>query len=188
MIGKIKGTLIEVDGKEGLIDTASGLCYRVILTPRVLSSNIPSTVDIYTHLQIREDAQVLYGFDSHDQFRMFQKLLTVDGVGPKTAHGVIAHLPVEDIINAVQTKDISIFTAVPGLGKKTAQKIILEFSGKLKAEFDVSSIIDTPVDNEAVDALVALGYRVNEAREMLKNIDPNLPVEQKIRLALRKHE
>lgn len=188
MIGKIKGILTEIDGKEGLVETASGLSYRVILTPQILSINLPSHVDIYTHLQIREDAQVLYGFDSHDQFRMFQKLLSVDGVGPKTAHGVIAHLPVEDIINAVQTKDISIFTAVPGLGKKTAQKIILEFAGKLKTEFDVSSIIDTPIDNEAVEALVALGYRVSDAREMLKSIDMALPIEQKIRLALRKHE
>jgi holliday junction DNA helicase RuvA len=187
MIGKIKGTLVEIDGREGLVETAGGVSYRILLSPSFLLQEIPSSVDIYTHLQIREDAHVLYGFDSKDQYRMFHMLLAVDGVGPKTAHTVVSSLPVIEIMDAVHDKKVDALTAISGLGKKTAQKIILELSGKMKTEFDISSIIEEPIDNDALDALVSLGYKVNEAKEMLKPIDSSLSVEKKIQQALRKH-
>lgn len=186
MIGKISGTLIEIDGNEGLVETTGGVSYRVYLTPTILAQLIPSAVKIYTYLQIREDQHVLYGFDSKEQYKMFQMLLSVDGVGPKTAHGVVSRMPVSEIVNAVHQKDLQSFTKVPGLGKKTAQKILLELSSKLKTEFDISSIIETPVNTDALDALVALGYRVHEAREMLKNIDSQLSIEKQITEALQR--
>lgn len=186
MVGKIKGILVEIDGREGLVETSGGLTYRVILMPASLAKLIPSEIDIYTYLQIREDAQVLFGFDSREQYQMFQTLLAVDGVGPKTAHGVLGHLSVNNIIDSVRTKNLDVFTKVPGLGKKTAQKIILELSSKLKSELDLKSIIDTPIDTDAIETLVALGFKVGEAKEMLKPIDPNISVEEKIRLALKK--
>lgn len=184
MIGKITGTLIETDGNEGLVETTGGISYRVYLTPTILAQLIPSIVHIYTYLQIREDQHVLYGFDSKEQYKMFQMLLSVDGVGPKTAHGVVSSMPVPEIINAVHQKDLQSFTKVPGLGKKTAQKILLELSSKMKTEFDISSIIETQVNTEALDALVALGYRVHEARDMLKNVDTHLSIEKQITEAL----
>ncbi len=186
MIGKISGTLIEIDGNEGLVETTGGISYRIYLTPTILAQLIPTVVHIYTYLQIREDQHVLYGFDSKDQYKMFQMLLSVDGVGPKTAHGVVTRMAVSEIISAVHQKDLQSFTKVPGLGKKTAQKILLELSSKLKTEFDISSIIETPVNTDALDALVALGYRVYEAREMLKTVDYQLPIEQQIRIALQR--
>lgn len=186
MIGKIKGVLIEIDGRNGLVETASGVSYQIVLTPFFLEKLVPTNIDIYTHLQIREDAQVLYGFESKDQYKMFHMLLSVDGVGPKTAHNVVSSLPVSEIMDAVHEKNVESLTVVSGLGKKTAQKIILELAGKLKTEFDISSIIEIPIDNDALDALVALGYKVSDAKEMLKSIDPSLPVEKKIQLALRK--
>lgn len=88
------------------------------------------------------------------------------------------------IINAVHHKDVQSFTDVPGLGKKTAQKILLELSSKLKTDLDVASLIETPVNTDALDALVALGYKITEAREMLKSIDPQLSVEKQITAAL----
>ena len=186
MIGKIKGVLVETDGKEGLIETSGGVSYRVQLTPKALAQLVPSALEVYTYLQVREDAQVLFGFDTREQYRMFQTLLTVDGVGPKTAHGVLGHLSVADIINAVQVKSLDAFTAVPGLGKKTAQKIILELCSKLKSDLDIAAIIETPVDNEALEALVTLGYKVGEAKEMLRPIDSTLSTESKIQMALKK--
>jgi Holliday junction DNA helicase RuvA len=129
---------------------------------------------------------VLYGFDTKEQYKMFQMLLSVDGVGPKTAHGLVSRMPVAQIVDAVRLKDLQSFTKVPGLGKKTAQKILLELSGKLKTEFDISSIIETPVNTDALDALIVLGYRVNEAREMLRTIDPQLSIERQITIALQR--
>lgn len=184
MIGKIKGILTEVEGVEGLVETAGGVSYRVYLTPSMLALLPPAEVEIYTYLQIREDQHVLYGFDSKEQHKMFHMLLSVDGVGPKTAHGVISRMATSSIINAVHHKDVQSFTDVPGLGKKTAQKILLELSSKLKTDLDVASLIETPVNTDALDALVALGYKITEAREMLKSIDPQLSVEKQITAAL----
>ncbi len=187
MIGKIIGTLIEVDGNEGLIETASGVCYRVFLTPSILSNMPPTALAVYTYLQIRDDQHVLYGFDTKESYQMFQMLLTVDGVGPKTAHNLISRLPVSAILSAVHNKDLEPFTKVPGLGKKTAQKILLELSSKLKADLDIGSLIDTPINSDALETLIALGYRVHEARTMLKNIDFTLPVEKQVKLALHRN-
>jgi len=186
MIGKIKGDLIEIDGNEGLIETSAGISYRVYLPTTLLSNVLPYPIDIYTYLQIREDQHVLYGFDTKEQYKMFQMLLSVDGVGPKTAHGVVSKMGVKDIVKSVQNKDVESFTKVPGLGKKTAQKILLELSSKLKTELDIGSIIEVTVDTDALAALVSLGYRVNEAREMLKTIDTQLPVEIQVKSALQK--
>jgi Holliday junction DNA helicase RuvA len=186
MIGKIKGNLIEIDGNEGLIETSTGISYMVYLPAALLSHILPHTVDIYTYLQIREDQHVLYGFDTKEQYKMFQMLLSVDGVGPKTAHGVVSKMGVGDIVKSVQNKDVESFTKVPGLGKKTAQKILLELSSKLKTELDIGSIIEVTVDTDALAALVSLGYRANEAREMLKSVDAQLPVEIQVRSALQK--
>lgn len=184
MIGKIKGNLVETEGSEGLVETASGVSYRVYLTPTALVHTLPAPLEIYTYLQVREDQHVLYGFDSKEQYSMFQMLLSVDGVGPKTAHSVISRMQVSEILSAVKDKDLSSFTKVPGLGKKTAQKILLELSGKLKTGLDVGALIETPVDKEALEILVALGYRVNDAREMLKDVDAGLPVELQVKAAL----
>lgn len=186
MIGKIIGTLIEIDGSEGLIETKSGICYRVYLTPHILSRIPPSEIAIYTYLQIRDDQHVLFGFDTKESYQMFQMLLTVDGVGPKTAHNLLSRITASAIVRAVHQKDIEPFTNVPGLGKKTAQKILLELSSKMKAELDISSLIDTPINTDALETLIALGYRNHEARVMLKNVDTTLPVEMQVKQALQK--
>lgn len=186
MIGKINGSLTELFGNDGLVETASGLSYWVVLPKTLGVLNLPQEVSFYTYLQVREDAHVLFGFQNLSQYKMFQLLLTVDGVGPKTAHTVISYKTQEDIVTAVRMQDVGVFTSISGLGKKTAQKIILELSSKMKTEFDLSQAIDKPIDSEALDALMALGYKKNDAHKMLEKINPALSLHEKIRKALSK--
>ena len=184
MIGKINGTLTEIMGSDGLIETTSGLSYWVVLPKTLGVMALPQQVSFYTHLQVREDAHILFGFQNISQFKMFHLLLSVDGVGPKTAHTVISYKTQDEIVTAVRMQDISAFTSISGLGKKTAQKIILELSSKMKTEFDLSQAIDKPVDSEALDALVALGYKKVDAHKMLEKVDPASSLQEKIRKAL----
>jgi len=186
MIGKIKGNLTEILGNEGLIETAAGLGYWVMLPKTLGLLKLPLEISLYTYMQVREDAQVLFAFENLSQYKMFQLLLTVDGVGPKTAHTVISYKTQDEIVQAVRMQDINTFTSISGLGKKTAQKIILELSSKLKTEFDLAQVISKPVDDEALDALVALGYKKVEAHKMLEKIDTTLSLQDKIKIALKR--
>jgi holliday junction DNA helicase RuvA len=184
MIGKIKGVITDISSQTGLIETQSGVGYWVILPKNLIGLMLPSDVELYTYHHVREDAQILFGFADMSQYKMFQLLLTVDGVGPKTAHTIISYKNRDEIVRAVREQDVSAFTAISGLGKKTTQKIILELSSKLKTEFDLSQVIDKPVDSEAIDALVALGYKKADAHKMLHKIDTTLSLQEKIRKAL----
>lgn len=185
MIGKIKGTLIEVEGNEGIIMTTSGVGYRVFLTSALLATLPPSEVEIYTYQQIREDAHILYGFETKQQYQFYTLLLTVDGVGPKTAFTVISQLSPTQIFEAVRANDVNSLTKVSGLGKKTATKIILELSTKFKTGFDLEKVKQVEVDEEAVLALQALGYTKADSKKLLEKIDESLPLQEKIKTALR---
>lgn len=185
MIGKIKGTLTEIEGNTGLIETSSGLSYQVYLTGNLLATLIPSPIDIYTYLQVREDAHVLFGFKTKDEYKIFQLLLTVSGVGPKTAFSIVSGLKIEDLLNSIKNNDVEGLTRVPGLGRKTAMKIILELSQKLKQEFNMEKMYVSEEDKLVVDALVSLGYKSQDAKQLLKKIPANLSVEDKIKEGLR---
>jgi len=185
MIGKIKGTLIEVDNNVGLIETVSGLSYNVFLTPSLLSTlHPPSSIEVYTYLQVREDALVLFGFESKEQSKLFMLLLTVSGVGPKTAYTVISYSKINDLFAAIKENNIDYFTKIPGLGKKTTMKIILELSQKLKQEFSLEKMYLSEDDKLVIDALVSLGFKSGEAKRMLQQIPKDLTVEEKIKKGL----
>ncbi|HNQ30900.1 MAG TPA: Holliday junction branch migration protein RuvA [Candidatus Woesebacteria bacterium] len=186
MIGKIKGALVEVDGSEGLIATPGGVSYRVHIPQSMRRPDEVQMIDVYTYLHVREDQHVLYGFETKQHYTMFLMLLDVDGVGPKTAHTIVGKLSMQELMDAVRTKSVDILTQIPGLGKKTAQKIILELSSKLKTDLDVASLIEDPVNNEVLEALVALGYKASEARKLLKGVDVKSSTEDQIRFALQK--
>lgn len=187
MIGKIKGKLTEVSGNVGLIETASGVSYEIYLSPQIISENkFPTTIEVYTYLQVREDAMVLFGFQTKKEFEFFKLLLTVSGVGPKTAFSVISHIPLEALVSGVKNNDVEVLTRVPGLGRKTAMKIILELSTKLKSEFDMKNMILSEEDKTVIDALTSLGYKTNEARKIILKLPKNLSVEAKIKEALTK--
>jgi len=186
MIGKLKGKLVEVDKNIGLIETSGGVFYQVYLPPS-LSSRIHhlSSIEIYTYLQVRDDALILFGFETKQQYDFFLLLLSVSGVGPKTAYSVISFLKIEEIIKSVSENNIEILTKVPGLGRKTAMKIILELSSKLKTDFNMKNMILSDEDQTVIDALIALGYKSNEARTIFSKLPKNLSFEEKLKLALK---
>jgi len=182
MIGKIKGKLIEINGNKGLIETTSGLSYEVTLIPSVISKNeINSNINLYTKLIIREDAHTLYGFEFKEQVDFFNDLLSISGVGPKLAFTVISFSNRKEIINAVQSNDVNFFTKIPGLGKKTSLKIIVELSSKLESDINLSKLYLSEEDKTVIEALVALGFRSKEAREIFNNISKKGSLEEKIK-------
>lgn len=182
MIGKIKGILQEIDGNIGLIETSGGISYQVYLTSKLITnSQLPIAIDIYTYLQVREDAMVLFGFETKKEYDMYSLLLSVSGVGPKTAFSVISFVSVDDLIEAIKDNNIDYFKKVPGLGTKTAMKIILELSQKLKEEFKMEKMYLSDDDRTVVDALVSLGFKSQEAKTILQKIPKNLSVEERIR-------
>jgi len=186
MIGKIKGKLVEVENNIGLIETQNGVSYQVYLSPRLIKSfPLNSLVEIYTYLEVKEDSLNLYGFITKDEYQIFKDLLTVSGVGAKTAFSIISFLTIKDIVNAITQNNINALLVVPRLGKKTAAKIILELSQKLKKEFSFSNLYLSEDDQIIIDTLVALGYKTNEAKNIFIKIPKNLSFEEKIKWALK---
>lgn len=186
MIGKIKGTLSEIDGTIGLIETSYGVFYNVFFTTSLLANyQVGSPVEIYTYHHVREDAQILFGFENKKDYKLFTMLLTVSGVGPKTAYGVISATNADSLIDAIKHNNPAYFTKIPGLGKKTALKIILELSAKFEGEYVFTQTYVSPEDKTAVDALVALGYPTQDAKDVIHALDKGLTTEEKITAGIR---
>ena len=150
-------------------------------------------VTLHTHLVVREDAHLLYGFAREAQRRLFRELLKVNGVGPRVALAVLSGLSDEEFFHCIADEDVPRLTKVPGIGRKTAERLIIEMRGKLPKEMPTAtpSAINarpTPVDpiSEAVSALVSLGYKANEASRAVRSIStPGLSAEEIIRQALK---
>lgn len=187
MIGKLKGILVEVDKNVGLIETSGGVFYQVYLPAEALAKEgLHNPIELYTYLQVRDDALVLFGFETKKHHDFFKLLLSVSGVGPKTAFSVISNVPLVSLVQSVSSNDVDAFTKVPGLGRKTAMKIILELSGKLKTDFDMTKMILTDDDQTVISALVSLGYKSYDAKKVVSKLPKNLTVEEKIKEALKK--
>ncbi len=186
MIGKIKGTLIELDNNAGLIETLGGISYHVYL-PSFLISTIepPTPIEVYTYLQVREDTLTLFGFPTKKHLDLFKMLLTVPNVGPKTAFSIISFCQIDQLINAIKENNNYFFTQIPGLGKKTGMKIILELAPKLKSEFELEKMHLSEEDKTVIEALVSLGVKTNEAKKALSQLPKNLSLEEKIKKALK---
>ena len=185
MIAKLTGIISEFDEKKAVIDTASGVSYELFITPTALEGKkLGEIIIVYTHLQVREDAQVLFGFANNDEKRFFHLLLTVPGVGPKTAFNVVSSVSFEQAVEAVRTNSVKLFSEIPGIGKKTAMKIVLELSVKFKTEFKFEQQLSQD-DKTVIDALVELGYGKNEARQLFEKLPKELSIEKKIQQALR---
>lgn len=186
MIGKLKGILSEIDGNIALIETKGGVFYSSYITPNILSkTKVGSAVEFYTYLQVREDALTLFSFETKDEQSLFDLLLTVPGVGPKTAYLVISYAKVDELIQAVKENNIDFFSRIRGLGKKTAMKIILELSQKLKQEFELKKMYLSEEDRTVVDALVALGFKSHDATNVVSKLPKKLDIEEKIKEALK---
>jgi len=174
MIAYLKGNVISTNAR-GVILDVSGVGYKVETTPQTaLSLQGSQNVSFFIHTVVRADALELFGFSSQSDLQLFQKLITVSGVGPRSALTVLSNVDEKTLITAVTQQDPSHLTKISGVGKKIAAKIVLE----LKDSFDslygpYESSLDEH-DRDVIDALCALGYNQQQARKALVNIDPSL--------------
>jgi holliday junction DNA helicase RuvA len=187
MIGRITGTLAEKNPPQLLVE-AHGVGYEIDV-PMSTFYNLPAVgerVSLLTHFVVREDAQLLYGFLSAGERATFRELLRISGIGPRTALAVLSGLSVGELAQAVMQQQAVRLTKVPGIGKKTAERLLLELKGKLGPDL-ASPAAPTRSDAQAdiVQALVALGYNERDAGTALKALPAEVGVADGIRLALR---
>lgn len=181
MIGSLRGRVIDVSLAWALVEV-QGVGYRVNISPSVLTSlKVGEETFFYIHDHIREDSQDLYGFLSSSDLALFEKLLTISGVGPKVGMTLLAVGSAEVVRQAIMSGDLATLTSVPGVGKKTAQKIVLELKGQL-----VEPSGSSPLDKEVLEALQGLGYTANQARDVVKQLPADVTdASDRIRLALK---
>ena len=188
MIARLRGTPAGRSA-DGLLLDVNGVGYLVAATPGVLRrAEGGGEVTVETFLHVREDALQLYGFVDASERQLFVQLLTVSGIGPKVALAVVSGSPAAELRRAIAMEDHARFQAIPGIGKKTAERIVLELREKAMLpaeEADAAVPGDGPGHLVARDALVELGYSVAEAEQRLAGVDPELPPAERVRLALR---
>ena len=187
MIGKLTGTLLEKNPPEVLVDCA-GVGYEVQV-PMSTFYNLPATgerVSLLTQFIVREDAQLLYGFASAPERAAFRQLIKITGVGPRTALGILSGMGVEDLAQAITLQEAGRLVKVPGIGKKTAERLLLELKGKLGADIgSVSHQTSSAAQADILQALLALGYSDKDAAAALKALPPDVAVSDGIKLALK---
>jgi Holliday junction DNA helicase RuvA len=195
VIGRLHGVLLRKEPPALLVDV-SGVAYE-LEAPMTTFYELPAVGDqvtLYTHLVVREDAHLLYGFIRETQRRLFRDLLKVNGVGPRVALAVLSGLADDEFTRCVADEDITRLTKVPGIGRKTAERLVIEMRDKLPQDVPVpatrlaAGIGAAPPDpvSEAVSALVSLGYKPNEASRAVRGVSAKgLSAEEIIRLALK---
>jgi holliday junction DNA helicase RuvA len=187
MIGKLTGTLGDKNPPQVLVD-CNGVGYEVDV-PMSTFYNLPGIgekVALLTHFVVREDAQILYGFGSSGEREAFRLLIKISGVGPRTALSVLSGMSVADIAQAVTAQDAGRLVKVPGIGKKTAERLLLELKGKLGPDLgSASAAAVSDAQTDILQALVALGYSDKDAATALKSLPADVGVSEGIKLALR---
>lgn len=188
MIGRLSGTLVEKNPPQILLDV-QGVAYEVDV-PMSTFYNLPSLgerISLFTHLVVREDAHLLFGFGSESERRAFRQLIKISGIGARTALSVLSGLSVAELAQAVTMQETGRLTKIPGIGKKTAERLLLELKDKLGVE--VTSAIGVnrapPVVADVLNALVALGYSDKEAVHAVKQLPDGVAVADGIRQALK---
>lgn len=186
MISRLRGKPV-ASTPEGLVLDVGGVGYLVAATPSaVRKANGPEEVVVETYLHVREDIMQLYGFADREERELFVQLLTVNGVGPKVALAIVSGSPASELRRAIVLEDIARFMAIPGIGKKTAERIVLELKEKLGAGAPETIGHASAAHNDARDALVELGYTLIDAERALADTDPDLPAEERVRMALKR--
>ncbi len=183
MIGRLQGRLAAKNPPEVLVDVA-GVGYELDV-PMSTFYSLPATgepVTLYTHLVVREDAHTLYGFATLEERGAFRQLIRISGIGARTALAVLSGLSVADLAHAIAMQEAGRLTKIPGIGKKTAERLLLELRGKL-AEPGVA--VAREQSSDVVNALLALGYSEKEALAAVKGLAPGVPVAEGIRTALK---
>ena len=194
MIGLIRGIIVFKQAPDVIVDV-QGLGYEVLVSLNTFFDlpNLGDEVTLHTHFVVREDAQLLFGFSTTDERVLFRQLIKINGVGPKMALAVLSGMPAHDFSRAVQSNDIDTLVKLPGVGKKTAERLVIELRDKISL---VSENLDaltesnsskSDIRQEAESALVALGYRPQDASKMINSVNEDLidSPEQLIRAALK---
>ena len=187
MIGRITGVLAEKAPPQILVE-AHGVGYEIDV-PMSTFYNLPALgaqLTLLTHFVVREDAQQLFGFLTAGERSTFRELVRISGVGPRTALSILSGLSVAELSQAVTQQDAARLIKVPGIGKKTAERLMLELKGRLGADLPAGSASVAPdAESDIVPARVALGYHEREARAALKGLPPGVAVAEGIKLALK---
>ena len=194
MIGHLKGKIITKNPPEVLIEVG-GIGYEVLCPMSTFYEldNLTEDVLLFTYLSIKEDAHTLFGFITKDEKSVFRELIRVNGVGPKVALAILSNLSVHSLVECISTEDSDLLAKTPGIGKKTALKLIVELKDRLiKVELSGNTAKPSglkqdsnPNTSQAIDALLSLGFKAKEANRMVSKLeDKDLSTEQIIRLAL----
>jgi len=188
MIGLLTGKLLYKDGQYIILDV-NGVGYKVLSPSQVNNtSRLGDSLTLFIHTHVREDALDLFGFLTSQDLKVFESLISVNGIGPKTAMGIFSVGSRDEILSAILKADVDFFTSVPRLGRKNAQKIIIELKNKLGngEELDLSE--ENSETSEVVSALVSMGFSEKEARMAVKGLSAGRQgnsMEEKVRLALK---
>jgi Holliday junction DNA helicase RuvA len=187
MIGRLSGTLLEKNPPQLLVD-CNGIGYEVDV-PMSTFYNLPAMgekVVLLTHLAVREDAHLLYGFGTTEERNVFRQLIRISGVGARTALSILSGMSVADLSQAITLQEAGRLTKIPGIGKKTAERLLLELKGKLGADLGaVGGVPHSDASADILNALLALGYSDKEAMLALKQVPAGSGVSEGIKLALK---
>ena len=188
MIGRISGILLDKTPPLALID-CNGVGYEceVPMSTFYLLPQVGDKVTLLTHFVVREDAQLLFGFGTNQERLMFRQLLKVNGIGAKSALAILSGLSIDELIQAVSLQESGLLTRVPGIGKKTAERLLLELKDKftLDSTLSIKGSINTSISQDVLNALIALGYNERESINTVKSLDANLTVNDGIKQALK---
>jgi len=187
MIASLSGQLDAVN-LDSVVINVGGVGFQVFMPTSTLSTlgKPGSEVKVYTHLHVREDNLSLYGFATQEELRLFELLITVSGIGPKTAMAALSAISVEQITLAIGSGDADLLRQVPGVGKKIAERMILELKDKVEVELLTIPVGQAKGNSDVVSALVSLGYSVSEATRAAAKLptDSKMTLQEKIKLAL----
>lgn len=191
MISHLTGKLVEKFPPQIILDV-NGVGYEAEVSMQTFYAlpNVGETVHLYTQLIVREDAHLLFGFADKTERTTFRQLVKVSGIGAKTALGILSTMTADELATAIAQEDIKRLSSAPGIGKKTAERMILELRGKLTPNNhnDLALLITTPLADsreDIISTLLALGYSDREARTAVKGITPDIDVSEGVRLALK---
>ncbi len=186
MIGRLSGLLLDKNPAQLIVD-CNGVGYEVSV-PMSTFYHLPGTgerVTLLTHMLVREDAQLLYGFGTGQERELFRELIKISGIGARTGLAILSGMSVNDLAQAVTLQDVGRLTKIPGIGKKTAERLLLELKGKLGADIGAAANGDNESSNDILSALLALGYSEKEALLAIKQVPAGSSVSDGIRQALK---
>lgn len=186
MIGRLSGLLLEKNPPQLLVD-CNGVGYEVNV-PMSTFYNLPGLgekVVLLTHLTVREDAHILFGFGTNEERNVFKQLVKITGIGARTALSILSGMSVADLAQAITMQEAGRLTKIPGIGKKTAERLLLELKGKLGADLGAMGVVTSDATSDILNALLALGYSDKEAMLALKQVPAGTGVSDGIKLALK---